>query len=102
MPTIAELKTLYQWEAGTRNMTEFLETTGWWVWSGQPSGLATAWLFYFRFHDGDWSGIDCTTSEGIRAIAVRSRKQKRIISLQGNKRVIVEVMGELSLYMNIR
>jgi len=75
MPTIAELKTLYQWEAGTRNMTEFLETTGCWVWSGQPSGLATAWLFYFRFCDGDWSGIDCTTSEDIRAIAMRSRKR---------------------------
>lgn len=74
MPTIAELKTLYQSGAGTRNMTEFLETTGWWVWSGQSSGLATAWLFYFRFRDGDWYGINCTTSEGIRAFAVRSRK----------------------------
>lgn len=31
MPTINELKTLYQKGAGTHNMTPLLNTTGWWV-----------------------------------------------------------------------
>jgi TolB-like protein len=35
MPTRAELKGLYQKRAGSRNMTALLETTGWWVWSGE-------------------------------------------------------------------
>jgi hypothetical protein len=35
LPTINELKELYQKGAGSRNMTPLLETTGWWVWSGE-------------------------------------------------------------------
>jgi hypothetical protein len=35
MPTLEELKGLYQKGAGSRNMTSLLKTTGWWIWSGE-------------------------------------------------------------------
>jgi hypothetical protein len=39
MPSIKDLKGLYQKDAGSRNMTSLLETTGWLVWSGETGGL---------------------------------------------------------------
>ena len=37
MPTMTELKGLYQKGVGSRNMTSMLETTGWWIWSVEAS-----------------------------------------------------------------
>lgn len=55
MPTIPELKALYQEGAGPRNIDPKFQTTGVWVWSGQTGGPASpgypaswgAWGFYF-------------------------------------------------------
>ena len=70
MPTITDLKTLYREGAGTRNRTPLLETTGWYVWSGEKFGSSSAW--YFDFHDG-WGHYDLrTTYDGYRVFAVRS------------------------------
>lgn len=49
MPTADELKTLYKKGAGSRNMTPLLETTGWYVWSGETKSPSEAWAFNFRY-----------------------------------------------------
>ena len=71
MPTRDELKTLYRKDAGTRNMTTLLKTTGWWIWSGETKGPSSASGFGF---DGDerwarqhWVRHQC------RGFAVRSQ-----------------------------
>jgi formylglycine-generating enzyme required for sulfatase activity len=38
MPTMKELKGLYHYGKGSRNMTPLLKTTGYYVWSSQSSG----------------------------------------------------------------
>lgn len=54
MPTRKEVKTLYQKDVGTRNMTSLLKTTGWFVWSGETKGSSAAWAFYFGGGDENW------------------------------------------------
>ena len=71
MPTIAELRSLYQEGAGQRNMTPLLKTTGWWVWSGKTEGSSDAWAFYFYPGPDDWAGRGDAYYG--RAFAVRSR-----------------------------
>ena len=44
MPTEEELRTLYKYGAGTRNMTPLLKTTGWLVWTGEASNSSSAWM----------------------------------------------------------
>ena len=73
MPTRAELKTLYQKGAGTRNMTALLKTTGWWVWSGETKGSSSAWAFFFGYGIENWLGRGSTNY--YRSFAVRSRRQ---------------------------
>ncbi len=70
MPTTDELKTLYREEAGSRNMTPLLKTTGWHVWLGatHSSGMAG----HFNFYDGAIDWYD-RSSRNKRAFAVRSR-----------------------------
>ena len=72
MPTIEELKTLYQKGAGTRNMTPLLETTGLWVWSDEIKDSSSAWGFYFNRGDKYW-GFRSHSKHG-RGFAVRSRR----------------------------
>ena len=72
MPTRFELKALYKKDAGSRNMTSLLKTTGWWVWSGETKGSSTTWGFYFYGGYESWSSRDF--SKGRRGFAVRSRK----------------------------
>jgi len=75
MPTTDELKTLYKKGAGNRNMTRFLKTTGWWVWSGEIRknrwGSREAWRL--DFHSGYKNCIIGLFSDDVRAFAVRSR-----------------------------
>jgi len=72
MPTIDELKGLYQSRKGSRNMTPLLKTTGWWVWSGETKGSLRARSF--GFNDGGMYWDDCLDPYGSsRAFAVRSR-----------------------------
>jgi serine/threonine protein kinase len=71
MPTIKELKALYQEGVGSRNITPLLETKGLWVWSGESKGPSTVWHYYLR--DGKAQWIRHTDSISLcRAFAVRS------------------------------
>ena len=47
MPTIQELNALFQKSVGTRNMTPLLETTGFFVCSGQTEDSSRAAAFTF-------------------------------------------------------
>ena len=77
LPTMAELKGLYQYGKGSYNMTPLLKTTGSWVWSGQDAGMMAP--RYFNFDNG----FEASTSLGhrydsiqrFRAFAVRSRSR---------------------------
>jgi hypothetical protein len=71
MPTMDELKDLYESGKGDRNMTPLLKTSGWFVWSGETKGSSGAW--YFNFYDGIryWGDRDYSRYDG--AFAVRSR-----------------------------
>ncbi|MFC1812408.1 DUF1566 domain-containing protein [Thermodesulfobacteriota bacterium] len=72
MPTGEELRTLYQKDTGTRNLTPLLETTGWYIWSGETKGASSAWFFYFGGGYKNWCSQDA--SYDVRAFAVRSRR----------------------------
>jgi len=72
MPTRDELKTLYQKDAGTRDMTPLLKTTGWWVWSGETKDSFSSGNFCFDggYESWGWRG----NAYSLRGFAVRSRK----------------------------
>jgi len=69
MPTMDELEGLYKKGAGSRNMTPLLETTGWWVWSGETKGSSVAWPFGFRHGGRGGDGrADSSTSGLLRCV----------------------------------
>ena len=70
MPTREELKALYKKGAGSRNMTPLLETTRWWVWSGETEASSEAWGFGFNNGYGYW----CYRRQFLQGFAVRSRR----------------------------
>jgi hypothetical protein len=79
MPTLEELKGLYQKGAGSRNMTSLLETTGWQVWSGDSlSGGVFSSYNYQSFLDFDDGRKVEADARGVgfskRVFAVRSRR----------------------------
>ena len=76
MPTIKELKTLYQEAKGTRNMDPLLKATGYYVWSGETKDSSLAWSFSIWDGEGSWSSR--RLSFGGRAFAVRSRKLSKV------------------------
>ena len=72
MPTIKELKTLYQEGVGPHNMTPLLKTTGGYVWSGEiKEGPSMAHGFLFDNIDEHW-GFPSVFDK--RVFAVRFRK----------------------------
>ena len=71
MPTLDELEGIYKQGANKRNMKPFLETTGWYVWSGETKGSSDARGFYFGNGYRNWG--DRSSSSYHRAFAVRSR-----------------------------
>jgi hypothetical protein len=72
MPTIKELKTLYQEGVGTHNMTPLLKTTGGYIWSSEiKKGSLRAHGFLFDNVDEHW-GFSSVFDK--RGFAVRSRK----------------------------
>ncbi|UCG11652.1 MAG: DUF1566 domain-containing protein [Deltaproteobacteria bacterium] len=72
MPTIRELKTLYQEGVGTHNMTTLLKTTGGYVWSGETKkGSSSTQGYLFDSTDEHW-GFPSVFDK--RGFAVRSRK----------------------------
>jgi len=81
MPTLEELKGLYQKGAGTRNMTSLMETTGWWVWSVNTPGPSSWGLsrsmgrsLALDFDDGSERLDNCDISSYKRGFAVRSQR----------------------------
>ena len=81
MPTIKELRTLYQ-KREKCNIVPSLKTSGCWVWSGETKGSSNAWGFSYSYHSGDAYGflggsesweLRETSSYG-RVFAVRSRR----------------------------
>ena len=86
MPTMEELKTLYQ-KREKCNMKPFLKTTGCWVWSGETKGSIKVWGYDYYFEPGGsilsgGSGSSTGTAllnrddstESTRGFAVRFRK----------------------------
>jgi len=71
MPSLNELESLYKKGAGPRNMTPFLKTKGWWVWSGETVGSREARSFAFGHGFKGW--IFRANSASERVFAVRSR-----------------------------
>ena len=71
MPTMDELSVLYKNGAGDRNMTPLLNTTGWFVWSGETKGWSKTEPFDFRYGGRYWPGR--RSGNGVRGFAVRSR-----------------------------
>jgi len=69
MPTVAELKRLYQKGKGTWNIKIVFRTTGWWVWS-RESDLSSAWAVYFFY--GRACQYSRSYSDLKRVFAVRS------------------------------
>jgi hypothetical protein len=80
MPTLKELKTLYEKDVGTYNMTPLLETTGWYVWSGETkesSSCEVQQVWYFDFYSelGYRESLACSDYfNDLRGFAVRSRR----------------------------
>jgi len=72
MPTIPELKALYQNGASPYNMDPLFENQGVWVWSGQMNDATTAWGYAFYNGLEGWHGINY--GYGRQALAVRSRR----------------------------
>lgn len=73
MPTLDELKGLYQKGTGRLNMTPLLKTTGWQVWSDKLKDSSFAWGFYFTCGGKGWDGR--TFPFDFRAFAVRSPRR---------------------------
>jgi Protein of unknown function (DUF1566) len=75
LPTLAELKGLYQYSKGDYNMTPLLKTTGPWVWSSQDAGMQQLYFNFDNGRDGFFAlanGI-IFSPQSLRAFAVRSR-----------------------------
>jgi len=69
MPTVAELRTLYQPGVGSYNIDPAFRTTGWWVW-GEPRDESSAWNFNFNNGSENWDDRD-HSNYGDRVFAVR-------------------------------
>jgi hypothetical protein len=72
MPTVPELKGLYQKGAAGNNMDPLFQATGAWVWSGQLHDASSAWGLAFYNGKEGWHGLDY--GYGRLAFAVRSRR----------------------------
>jgi hypothetical protein len=72
MPTVPELKALYQKGAAPDNMDPLFQTTGVWVWSGQLRNAWSAWGFAFYNGLEGWQSLDY--GYGRLAFAVRSQR----------------------------
>ncbi len=74
MPTVKELKTLFDTEFKPENISKIFKLSAWYVWSGQEQGPTTAWAFFYTHEAEDWSTK--AASRGFRALAVRSAAAK--------------------------
>jgi len=75
MPTINELKGLYQKGSGSRNMTAQFENTGWWVWASNSTGENSPIpKMSLDFDDGRALIDKRDNAQYRRGFAVRSRR----------------------------
>jgi hypothetical protein len=75
MPTREELRNLHSKGAGTRNMSRYLKTTGWFVWTSETASSPTrSYAWGFSFNIGDEYRPPCTYSGPARGFAVRSAR----------------------------
>jgi hypothetical protein len=51
MPTLKELKTLYQ-KGEKCNIRPFFKTTGCWIWSGETKDSSSAWIYDYSYDPG--------------------------------------------------
>lgn len=72
MPTIPELKALYQKGTSRVNMDPLFQPKAAWVWSGQMDDARTAWGF--AFYSGLVNSHGLNYAYGRMAFAVRSRR----------------------------
>jgi hypothetical protein len=72
MPTVPELKAIYQKGAAPNNMDPLFQTPGVWVWSGQLKDASFAWGFAFYNGLEGWHSLDY--GYGRQVLAVRSRR----------------------------
>ena len=72
MPTVEELKTLYQEGTGTRNMTPLIHSTGWLVWSSEKKHFLSTKVWGVHFYDGDQTLYFQDSRSLTRVFAVRS------------------------------
>jgi hypothetical protein len=72
MPTVPELKGIYQKGASRVNMDPLFQAKAAWVWSGQMHDTRTAWGF--AFYSGLVNSHGLNYGLGRMAFAVRSRK----------------------------
>jgi hypothetical protein len=73
MPTIAELRGLYQEGKGSRNMDPIFVTTCWYIWSCDDVTVSSARFFHFRHGTGPSNNRNDSSSN--RAFAVRLGKR---------------------------
>ena len=72
LPSLKELRTLYQKGLGIYNRTDLLKCSKYWVWSSELYVSSLAWGFVFD--DGDPLSARRGHSNGYRVFAVRSRR----------------------------
>ncbi|MFA4904203.1 MAG: DUF1566 domain-containing protein [Desulfobaccales bacterium] len=72
LPTVPELKAIYQKGASPNNMDPIFQTTGAYVWSGQLNNAWSAWGLAFYNNLEGWHSMNY--GYGRLALAVRSRK----------------------------
>lgn len=72
LPTVPELKALYQKGAAAYNMDPLFQTPGVWAWSGELNNAWSAWGFAFYNGQEGWHSMNY--GNGRQVLAVRSRR----------------------------
>ena len=72
LPTVAELKTIYQEGASANNMDPQFQAKGAWAWSGELRNAWSVWGFAFYNNLEGWHSMNY--GNGRVALAVRSRR----------------------------
>ena len=72
LPTMAELKAIYQKDASANNMDPLFQANGAWAWSGELRNAWSVWGLAFYNNLQGWHSMNY--GNGRVALAVRSRK----------------------------
>jgi hypothetical protein len=72
LPTVAELKAIYQPGASANNMDPLFQTTVAWAWSGELNNAWSVWGYAFYNGLEGWHSM--SYGYGRQALAVRSRR----------------------------